>query len=41
MFCGLGEEKCTRFRKNKKKNKGKKRKKKLIAAKSELVEMKR
>ena len=25
MFCGLGEEERTRFRKNKKKNKGKKK----------------
>ena len=37
MFCGLGEEERTRFRKNKKKNKGKKN---LITAKSGLVGMK-
>ena len=41
MFCSLGEEERTRFRKKKKQNKGKKRKKNLIAAKSELVGMKR
>ena len=40
MFCGLGKEERTRFRK-KKKEKGKKKKKKLIAAKSELVEIKK
>ena len=38
MFCSLGEEERTKFSKKKKQNKGKK---KLIAAKSELVGMKR
>ena len=37
MFCGLGEEKRTKFRKKKK---GKKKEINLIAAKSELVGMK-
>ena len=37
MFCGLGEEERTKFRKKKKE---KKEKKKLIAAKSGLVGMK-
>ena len=43
MFCGLGEEERTKFRKKKKEKKGKKMKKKeinLIAAKSGLVGMK-
>ena len=40
MICGLGEVECTRFRKKKMKNKGKKRKN-LIAAKIELVGMKK
>ena len=43
MFCGLGEEERTKFRKKKKGKKRKKKKKKemnLIAAKSELVGMK-
>ena len=38
MFCGLGEEERTKFRKRKKK---KKKKKNLITAKSGLVGMKR
>ena len=37
MFCGLGEEERTKFRKKKK---GKKEEKNLIAAKSGLVGMK-
>ena len=43
MFCGLGEEERTKFRKKKKEKKGKKRKKReinLIAAKREFVGMK-
>ena len=46
MFCGLGEEERTKFRKKKRKKKGKKKKKKekkeinLIAAKSGLVGIK-
>ena len=43
MFCGLGEEKRTKFRKKKNEKKGKKKEKKqknLIAAKSGLVGMK-
>ena len=40
MFCSLGEEERTRFRKRKKQSKGKEGKN-LIAAKSELVGMKR
>ena len=40
MICGLGEEECTRFRKKKRKTK-KRKEKNLIAAKSELVGMKR
>ena len=36
MFCGLGEEERTKFRKKKKE----KKRKKVIAAKSGLVEMK-
>ena len=34
MLCGLGEEECTKFEKEKKKKKRKKWKKKLNAAKS-------
>ena len=42
MFCGLGEKERTKYRKKKKKEKKRKNKKKnLIAAKSELVAMKR
>ena len=41
MFCGLGEEERTRFRKTGEKNRTKqKEKKKLTAAKSGLVGMK-
>ena len=43
MFCGLGEEERTKFRKKKKGKKEKERKKKeinLIVAKSRLVGMK-
>ena len=44
MFCGLGEEELTKFRKKKKENKTKKKRKKqemnLIAARSGLVGMK-
>ena len=41
MFCGLGEEECTKFSKKKKKKKEKKIKEiNLIVAKSGLVGMK-
>ena len=40
MFCGLGEEDRTKFRKKKRKTKERKEKN-LIAAKSELVGMKK
>ena len=45
MFCGLGEEECTKIRKKKKEKQEKKKekekeKKKLIVAKSGLVGMK-
>ena len=43
MFCGLGEEECTKIRKKKKKKtkEKKKKEKNLIAATSGLVGMKR
>ena len=40
MFCGLGEEERTKFRKKKKEKKGRKKEINLIAAKSGLVGMK-